>query len=333
MVIKNRLFQPPDNSQRRFGPTTCVAHEKEPEPLTSRSSFSTVVSIGMPVYNCEKTLAIAIRSILNQTFQNWELLIIDDGSTDRTIKVARSFTDARVTVLSDGEHQGLVARLNQAIERSRGKYFARMDGDDVAFPSRLRRQVEFLMENTTVDLVGCGVLVFGDDGRVLGSRRVVVNHADICRRPWAGFHLPHPTWMGRMEWFRSLRYDAKAIRAEDQELLLRSYSRSCFSCLPEIHQGYREGQLVLRKILRSRCSFAIAVFRYFFGRKRYFTATWGGVEQCAKALTDIFAISTGLNHQILRHRARPVRTEIVECWSEVWARIQDHTEPTFSGLG
>jgi glycosyltransferase involved in cell wall biosynthesis len=333
MVMKKRLFKQPGNSQLRFGPTTCVAQEQEAELLASRSSFSPVVSIGMPVYNCKKTLAIAIRSILNQTFQNWELLIIDDGSTDGTIEVARSFTDARLTVIADGEHKGLVTRLNQAIERSRGEYFARMDGDDVAFPNRLRRQVEFLMEHATVDLVGCGILVFGDDGRVLGSRRVVENHAEICRRPWAGFNLPHPTWMGRMEWFRSLRYDAKAIRAEDQELLLRSYSRSCFSCLPEIHQGYREGQLVLHKILRSRCSLAIAVFRYFFGRRQYFTATWGAVEQCAKALADVFAISTGLNHQILRHRARPVRAEIVECWSAVWAQIQDRTEPTFSGLG
>ena len=71
-------------------------------------------------------------------------------------------------------------------------------------------------------------------------------------------------WSARSEvpWRDQWSYfdDAKAIRAEDQELLLRSYSRSCFSCLPEIHQGYREGQLVLRKILRSRCSFTIAVF-------------------------------------------------------------------------
>jgi hypothetical protein len=208
-----------------------------------------------------------------------------------------------------------------------------MDGDDVAFPNRLRRQVEFLTENANVDLVGCGILVFGDNGVVLGVRRVAENHGEICRRPWAGFHLPHPTWMGRMEWFRSHRYDAKAIRAEDQELLLRTYSTSCFSCLPEILQGYREDQLVLRNILRGRCSFTIAVFSDFFERKQYFTAIGAALGQCAKALVDVFAISTGLNHQILRHRARPVRTEIVECWSDVWERVQDHTEPILSCVG
>jgi glycosyltransferase involved in cell wall biosynthesis len=305
-------------------PMTSVTKKNESESLTNGSSCSPVVSIGMPLFNSEKTLGNALRSILKQTFQNWELLIIDDGSSDRTREVARSVGDARIRMIADGEHRGLVARLNQAIELSQGRYFARMDGDDIAYPDRLRRQVEFLTENTNVDLVGCGVLVFGDNGLALGVRDVAENHARACRRPWAGFHLPHPTWMGRMEWFRSHRYDAKAIRAEDQELLLRTYSTSCFSCLPEILQGYREDQIVLRNILRGRCSFTVAVLRHYFERKQYFTAIGGALEQCAKALVDVVAISTGLNHQILRHRARrPVRTEIVECWSDVWERVQD----------
>lgn len=310
-----------------------MTQEKEPRLPRGKFRPSPVVSIGMPLFNCEKTLGAALRSILKQTFQNWELLIIEDGSTDRTLEVAQSFGDPRIRVIADGEHKGLVARLNQAIVLSQGRYFARMDGDDVAFPNRLKRQVEFLIENANVDLVGCGILVFGDDGRVLGARYIVENHAEICRRPWVGFHLPHPTWMGRIEWFRAHRYNSKAIRAEDEELLLRSYMTSCFACLPEIQQGYREGQLVLRKILRARCSFTIAVFRDFFESKQYFTAICGVLGQCAKALVDVFAISTGLNHHILRHRARPVETEIVECWSEIWAGVQDHTEPTFSGVG
>src|SRR5271157_2334580 len=92
------------------------------------------VSIGMPVYNCARTLDIAIRSIVKQTFPNWELLLIDDGSADETVGICRSFCDPRVQVIADGAHKGLVARLNQAIDLSRGRYFARMDGDDVCYP-------------------------------------------------------------------------------------------------------------------------------------------------------------------------------------------------------
>jgi glycosyltransferase involved in cell wall biosynthesis len=293
---------------------------------------SPLVSIGLPAFNCEKTLAVAVRSILHQTYDNWELSLMEDGSSDGTLEVARSFCDPRISVFTDRSHKGLVPRLNEAVRMSRGEYFARMDGDDIAFPNRLKRQVEFLTENTNVDLVGCGILVFGDNGVALGVRHVTETHAEICRRPWAGFPLPHPTWMGRMEWFRSHRYDSKATRAEDQDLLLRTFSTSYFACLPEILQGYREDQLVLPNILRGRYSFTIAVFRDFFERKQYLTAIGGALGQCAKALVDVFAISTGFDHRILRHRARPMRSEMVECWANVWERVQDQTEPILSLL-
>jgi|ERR1700733_1541395 len=310
-----------------------MTQQKEPGLSTGKFRPSPLVSIGLPLFNCEKTIGSALRSILNQTFSNWELLIIDDGSADRTPEIIRSFDDPRIRMIVDGEHRGLVARLNQAIELSSGKYFARMDGDDVAFPDRMRRQVDFLTENPNVDLVGCGLLVFGDNGEVLGVRHVIEKHADICRRPWAGFQLPHPTWMGRIEWFHSYRYNANAFRAEDQELLLRTYETSCFSCLPEILHGYREDQIILPNILRGRFSFTKAVLRNFFEREQYVKAIGGALGQCAKALVDAFAISTGLNRRILRHRARPVGTEIVDCWSDIWDQVQDHAESILSCAG
>jgi glycosyltransferase involved in cell wall biosynthesis len=310
-----------------------MTQQKEPGLLAGRFRPSPIVSIGMPLLNCEKTIGSALRSILHQTFRNWELLIVDDGSSDRTRDIVQSFGDPRIQMIADGEHRGLVARLNQAIELSSGKYFARMDGDDVAFPNRLRRQVDFLTEYPNVDLVGCGLLVFGNNGKVLGVRHVAETHAEICRRPWAGFQLPHPTWMGRIEWFHSHRYNVNAFRAEDQELLLRAYGTSYFSCLPEILHGYREDHIVLRNILRGRCSFTKAVLRDFFGREQYLTAIRGALGQCAKALVDVFAISTGLNRQILRHRARPVSTEIVGSWSNIWEQVQDHAETILSCVG
>jgi Glycosyl transferase family 2 len=292
--------------------------------------YCPTVSIGVPAYNCEKTLAIAVRSILNQTYGNWELLLMEDGSNDRTLEVAREFSDPRISVFTDHSHKGLVPRLNRAVAMSRGKYFARMDADDVAYPERLERQVEYLERHPGIDLLGCGVLVFKGDGVALGSRHAPQAHEEICRRPAAGFHMGHPTWMGRMEWFRAHSYDAKAVRAEDQVLLLRSYSTSRFACLSEVLCGYREERLDLGKILRGRCSFTIAAFREFFERREYSTALGGALEQCAKAIVDILAISTGLGYMVLRHRARPVATETVARWSGVWTQVQGHTEPTFS---
>src|SRR5690242_15629888 len=175
-----------------------------------------LITIGMPVRNCERTVEAAIRSILNQTCGSWELLIIDDASEDTTAKVASQFRDRRIHLLSGGVHAGLAARLNQAVRQGSGRYFARMDGDDVSFPQRLERQVAYLEARPEVDLLAAGIVLFKGAGQIIGERRIREDHDWICRRPWGGFPMPHPTWMGRMQWFRSNPYDESVLRAEDQ---------------------------------------------------------------------------------------------------------------------
>ena len=287
-----------------------------------RADSSPLVTIGMPVYNCAATLGAAIRSILNQTLKDWELLLLYDDSADNTLELAKSFGDPRIRLITDGNHHGLPARLNQAVETGRGKYFARMDADDVAFPHRLQRQVAFLEEHRNVDLVGCSVLVFQEQGKAIGMRPVFETHMEICRCPWAGFPLFHPTWMGRMEWFREHRYRSNLARAEDQELLLRSHTTSSFGGIAEVLLGYRESSLSLGKMLGGRYVYAKAVLREFCKRGKIFTALRGVFGQSAKALVDIFAVSTGMNHRILRHRARPIGCEVIDHWTDIWQGLQ-----------
>lgn len=276
----------------------------------------------MPIHNCEQTIAVAVRSLLSQTFRSWELLLIDDGSTDRTLAIARSFSDPRIHVLADGRHRGLVFRLNQAIDLSRGSYFARMDGDDVSYPERLTLQVEYLEAHPEIDLLGGGVLIFGRDGEVLGTREARTSHKQICRRPWAGFYFAHPTWMGKTTWFRQHRYRFDALRCEDQDLLLRTYRRSRFAALPEIVLGYREEALSIGKILTGRRHFLRSVIREAALKRDYATAVAAIVEQSVKGFVDCVAIGTGLNYRILRHRAVPVGEAARKQWAEVWIRTQ-----------
>jgi glycosyltransferase involved in cell wall biosynthesis len=285
-----------------------------------------LISIGMPVFNCEKTLGMAIRSILSQGYTNWELLLMEDGSSDRSLEVARSFVDPRISVFADGAHKGIAPRLREAVDMGKGEYFARMDGDDISYPQRLERQIGYLERHPEVDLLGCSMLIFNADGSALGIRLAPESHERICRHPWAGFQIGHPTWMGRTEWFRAHEYDAKAIGAEDQVLLLRSFSTSRFAGLPDILCGYREDRLVLRKILRSRYTFAIAVLREFFERGNYFIALGGVLQQCLKALTDTFAITTGLNYRILGHRAASFDQLELQRWEKVCAQLFDENE-------
>lgn len=286
-------------------------------------SESPLASIGMPVFNCQNTLAAALRSILLQTYDNWELFLIDDGSTDQSLQQARKFEDPRIHLLSDGARRGLAARLNQAIELSQGNYFARMDGDDVAYPERLERQVNYLEEHPEIDLVGTTMMVFTENGEILGKRAGPQTHADICRRPTGAFRMFHPTYMGRLVWFRRYRYDVRLTVSQDQDLLLRAYRSSQFANIPEILLGYREEKLALGKILKSRWTSIQAASRQLAREGRLPLASFAIIEHGLKALLDLFAVSTGLGYRLLPHRAqRSLCTEAeMQRWEQVWRLV------------
>jgi glycosyltransferase involved in cell wall biosynthesis len=204
------------------------------------------ITVAMPFFNSAATLGMSIRSLLNQSYDNFELLLCDDGSGDRGLAIARSFDDSRLICWSDGRRLGLPARLNECIDRARGPYLARMDADDIAYPNRLAQQMAFLVDHQEVDLCGGGAMVFGKHGRPLWRFSPPTDHGEIIRLPSMGFPLLHPAWMGRIEWFRRWRYDESAWLARDQELLLRSYRDSRFANLPQIVLGYREERITLR---------------------------------------------------------------------------------------
>lgn len=280
-----------------------------------------LVSIAMPVRNCQTTLPLALKSVEAQTYSNWELLLIDDGSSDRTIKALGQICDSRIKICSDGQFVGITARLNQAIEMGRGKYFARMDGDDIAYPERLDRQVDYLERNPSVDLVGCPILVFRNGGIPLGKRNAPEKHNAICRKPFAGFPISHPTYIGRIEWFRRHKYRWEAKRCEDQDMLVRSYRFSRFANVPKILLGYREDRIDLRKVLTSRRFWSRCLFHEFMKQRRPDLAVRGYLEQVAKGILDCTAVVTGLNYRLLQHRAMPISEAERSEWYKVWVQI------------
>jgi len=208
----------------------------------------------MPVYNAGKFLGAAVNSIITQTYTNWELLIIDDGSTDNAIDSIQLIKDDRIKILKDGLNKGLAARLNQAIDLAKGQYFARMDQDDISMPERFKLQIEALESNSNLDLVASRALTINSKNQIIGQLPFASDHQQICAKPWRGFYMPHPTWMGRVEWFRKNRYASPApYFCEDQELLLRTYKQSQFDCLEQALLQYRMRDTVnLNKIIKIR---------------------------------------------------------------------------------
>lgn len=230
-----------------------------------------LITVAMPVYNAGNYLRPAVMSILAQTYPNWELLVIDDKSTDGSLESIADISDARITILSDGFNKGLAARLNQAIDQARGQFLARMDQDDISYPERFAKQLALLVSAPELDLVAVRAIRISEENEVLDFFPSPLTHGEICARPWQGFYFPHPTWMGRIAWFRKYRYRVpQSYFCEDQELLLRSYCKSKFACVPEVQFAYRvRARINLKRLLRTRWAMFKLQFLHFRAKREF----------------------------------------------------------------
>lgn len=258
---------------------------------------SPVVSVLLPVRNAAPTLALALRSLLTQTFADFEVLVLDDGSTDSGMAIAHGFGDVRIRVTEDPVSRGLAERLNLGIDLAHGRYVARMDADDVAFPERLARQVAFLDAHPDVDLVGARAIAFRPDGTVVGLLPFRATHAELVATPWRGIPLAHPTWMGRAQWFRRHRYRTPEVRrAEDQELLLRASADSRYACLDAVLLGYRQPhRYELRRTLVARIAYSAAQLAHFARRRDIGAVLRTLAFVVAKMALDLVAAVPGLS--------------------------------------
>lgn len=197
-----------------------------------------LVSVVLPVYNGEKYLVEAIDSILVQTFASFEVIMIDDGSTDGSLQILRSYEqrDSRVRVIAR-ENRGLATTLNDSIDIARGKWIARMDQDDIALPVRFERQLAWL-EKTGADISGSWAQRFGS----LDKRVVELRQSDEAIKTEMLFTCPfvHPTVMMRTSLARGLRYDLAWEKAEDYDLWERAAEAGWkMTNVPEILLKYR----------------------------------------------------------------------------------------------
>lgn len=284
-----------------------------------------LISVAMPVFNSANTLKAAINSIILQTYDNWELLLIDDGSNDASIAVAKEFHDLRICLFADGQHRGLSARLNEAIDLAKGSFIARMDSDDISFPERFDSQVRYLREHPDIDILGTGAVVFDDSGSITGRFPFRISHSEICRRPWNGFYLPHPTWMGRINWFRQFRYGGSEVfRAEDQDMLLRSCNLSRFGCMDNVLFGYRQNKLPIKSVLAGRLSLTKSIIREALRQKQYHWLPLAIVGQTSKGMFEWMICALKLEKPMLKHRALPIADEELTIkWQKIWKQCHD----------
>lgn len=199
-----------------------------------------LVSVLMPVYNAAPYLAESIESILNQSYDNFEFIIVDDGSTDNSKQVIKSYAakDARIK-LFERSNAGVVDALNFGLSHCRGQYIARMDADDISMKERLSFQVQFLNQNPDVGIVGSWVKLFGARNEVWHHRQHDAHIKALMLFKTCGFS--HSSVLIKKEIYSEFSYSNSAKHVEDMELFLRIRLNSSwkFANLPKILINYR----------------------------------------------------------------------------------------------
>jgi glycosyltransferase involved in cell wall biosynthesis len=254
---------------------------------------STKVSVLMPCFNSEPFIGEAIESILNQTYSNFELIVLDDGSTDNTKSIIEGFNDDRIKLLSENQNKGIVYQLNKGIELARGQYIARMDADVVSIPRRFQEQIDFLEDpgNQKIDLLGTDAVSFGSSTKPIVHQNYLPEQISFM----LNFECPilHPTVMMRKRIFdNGLRYFEDFKYAEDYALWRMIDNGSNIAILPNqllmyrIHNAQTNQDLERLKIQIDSCLKVGSIEairtldRYLFTPKlrKFFVETWFGIK-------------------------------------------------------
>lgn len=243
-----------------------------------------MISVILPVYNGEKFLRESIESILNQTYENFEFIIINDGSTDGSLKIINEYAskDPRIKVISR-ENKGLVDSLNEGIDLAKGKYIARMDADDISLPERLELQLNHMEENPEITILGTYIEVFGDESNEVESVNKWFNDKissdNISLKISRGCPIAHPTVMMKTKFAKLEKYSSYCPAIEDYELWIRTITKGyTITNIDKTLLKYRvhsksksyieKGELTLKQ--RAECK-----LNYFYDLSKKNVLVWG----------------------------------------------------------
>ena len=215
-----------------------------------------LVSIIMPVYNCEEFIEKAVKSVLNQSYSNIELIAIDDFSTDSSYKILHNIENEKLKVFKNHKNKGMSYTLNKAIDLSQGDFIMRMDADDYIDINKIKKQINYLLENPKVDVVGCNYTRVSFCGTNLHVSNKSLNDTEIKKfisfkkffLSGPNFDITDGTLFAKARWFRQYKYDEKIFYSQDFELIARSFQNSTFHNLEDSLYFYRQGSGVTANV-------------------------------------------------------------------------------------
>jgi glycosyltransferase involved in cell wall biosynthesis len=262
------------------------------------------VTVGLPFRNAARTLDWSIASVVQQTFSDWELILVDDGSTDSSALVASKYCNSRIRLIQDRRSMGLAARLNQISALANSPFVARLDADDIMHPSRLERQVRKLEDDGELTLVGSAAWIIDNDNLIYGDRQVAPLPSDPAAVLRNDF-LIHPTVLGRTNWFLSNPYDVSYTRAQDKELWCRTRSQARFARLQERLLYFRAGTDIRLSTYRESCRMDRRIYSAYgpalVGRM---SAAQLRAKSYLKEAVACLSVATSIERALVRRRSR-----------------------------
>lgn len=191
------------------------------------------ISVIMSVYNGMPYLKEAVKSILSQTYKNFEFIIVDDASDDSTPKYLKLLKDKRIKIITNKKNLGLAESLNKALKISKGNFIARMDADDISHPKRIETQVKFLTKNPEIDLCGTWANLINPKGEKIGEKKYPADPKSVNKAITWYTAVIHPTYMGKKSFFDNLHgYRENYNFAEDYDLLARAKNKFQITNIP-----------------------------------------------------------------------------------------------------
>lgn len=205
-------------------------------------NYFPLVSIIMPFYNADKTLRKSIMSIVSQSYNELEIILVDDSSTDSSLLIAQEFCniDKRIKLIKNNKNIGLAASLNSAIKVSKGRYIARMDSDDYSHPSRIEKQVAFLQKNKKISVLGTAArYIVNNNSKRSFINTMPLSHEECIEKIAKTTPFIHPSVMFHREFFSEVGYYNPTLRkAQDYELWVRAKNKVQFANLSDVLIDY-----------------------------------------------------------------------------------------------
>lgn len=284
-----------------------------------------LVTVGIPFRNARETLGDAIRSVFAQTTQAWRLLLIDDGSDDGSVEIAERVVDSRVSVVRRAA-SGLSDTLNEITLSAATPFIARMDADDLMFPTRLEVQLSELLQSPSI-VVSCTACVSFANQTIYGVRgSALPTSRDVVLSRFGG--IVHPTVMFKREWALSHPYERAFDGAEDWWLWLHAYDPQLFSCIASPQLFYRE-RLDFRKYRRSAHARDRILSQLSQGSLDWRMSRLRA-SNAAKTLVVGIASLVGRTDVVVRRRSRPVAPHEASTYLHLLSEIQRTPVPGLS---